>query len=159
MRVLCRDQGVPVGMPTVPWTPCPQMSSFWPPVSVVGLWPPTRLCSCGLHVLSGGPTGAHVGASRPSAHSSQNCLCCAVRQSFPGRTRGFEGPPRAAPFPCVRAWGVSTCARQGLQSPGPSPVPHLPLNMLAALGFRPLSTFWGLCLPGIHSLAWRDASL
>lgn len=82
--------------------------------------------------------------------------CCGT--VLPRQSQVVLGPTWSSPF-LPEGLGVPTSARQGLRSPGPGPVPPLPQNMLAALGFGPsFTTLWGLCLPGIRCLACGGAS-
>ena len=106
--------------------------------------------------------GFCVGLSRgtPGARSSlipELFPCCGT--VLPRQNQVVSGPTWGSPFSLPEGLGVSTSARQGLRSPGPGPVPHLPLNMLAALGYGPsFNSLWGLCLPGIHCSACGGAS-
>lgn len=71
--------------------------------------------------------------------------CC--EGMLPGKPGGL-GLVWGGPSPCLRAGvrGVSTSVRQGLQSPGPGPVPHLALNVLRLLAVGHFLPPFGICV-------------
>lgn len=112
----------------------------------------SEICFCGFQ----------VGLSRrsPGTHCPlipELFPCCGT--VLPRQSQVVSGPTWSSPFSLPEGLGVPTSARQGLRSPGLGPVPPLPPNMLAALGFGPsFTTLWGLCLPGIRCSACGGAS-
>lgn len=112
----------------------------------------SEICSCGFQMgLSRGSPGTHCPLI------PELFPCCGT--VLPRQSQVVSGPTWSNPFSLPEGLGVPTSARQGLWSLRPSPVPLLPPNMLAALGFGPSFTaLWGLCLPGIHCSACGGAS-
>lgn len=145
---LCRDQGVTVGAHRA-------MAKPFPAVFLLASNRYTGSLAAEPSFVPGGFMWASAGEPRgPTYPRTVSMLWGGASQAEPGGLGVHLGQP------LIPAWGISNSARQGLQSPGPGPVPHLPLNMLAALGFGPSSaTLWDLCLPEIHCLACGGAFL
>lgn len=141
-----------LGVSTGPQPNCPQPSSFWCPVGVLGLWPPTAvlflLASCGPQ--QGSPRGPFGGC--------ETC-CPLVAGLFPCCGGASQAEPTwAVPSAGLRARGSLPVPDKGYSVQGwvLSPRPCT-CWQLSALGlFRLLM---GTCLPGAHHPAYGGASL